>query len=235
MFRLCPAAWLIALVLAVSACAAKDYPDDRFVADVHALRPSIVLLTMKVPPEHKSDGYDDAYATGTVIASGSWGSDILTVQHAVDGAWDMHAMIGNKTKVPAKVIAENADMDVALVRTKKAPLPVVKLGTSQHLDDAIGREIGLLGYPIPDEFDDEGLGLGTSLNVGRLSSIRKGALEVTLQIVPGESGAPIFVADTGSVIGIAESRFDSERSIGFALPIDDAKKFLHKVDAAHGF
>jgi S1-C subfamily serine protease len=235
MFRLRPAAWLIAFVLAVSACAAKDYPDDRFVEDVHTLRPSIVLLTMKVPPEHKSDGYDDAYATGTVVASGPWGSDILTVQHAVDGAWDMHAMIGNKTKVPAKVVAENAALDVALVRTKKTPLPVLKLGTSQHLDDAIGREIGLLGYPIPDEFDDEGLGLGTSLNVGRLSSVRKGALEVTLPIVPGESGAPIFVADTGNVIGIAESRFDSERSIGFALPIDDAKKFLHKVDAAHGF
>jgi S1-C subfamily serine protease len=37
------------------------------------------------------------------------------------------------------------------------------------------------------------------------------------------------------VIGIAESRFDEERGIGFALPVDDAKTFLHRVDAAHGF
>jgi len=235
MMRSFPAALLMALVVFISGCSRGDYPDDRFVATIHDLKPSIVLLTMKVPPEHKSDGYDDAYATGTVVASGTWGSDILTVQHAVDGAWDMHAMIGNKVKVPAKVIAENSDLDVALVRTRKTSLPVVKLKPVAHLDDSVGREVGLLGYPIPDEFDDEGLGLATSLNVGRLSSIRKGALEVTLPIVPGESGAPVFVADTGDVIGIAESRFDEERSIGFALPIDDVMKFLHKVDAAHGF
>ena len=99
----------------------------------------------------------------------------------------------------------------------------------------MGRELGLLGYPIPDEFDDEGLGLATSLDTGRLSSIRKDALEVTLSIVPGESGAPVFIADTGEVVGVAESRFDEERSIGFALPVDDVKQFLHRSDAAHGF
>ena len=53
---------------------------------------------------------------------------------------------------------------------------------------------------------------------------------MTLSIVPGESGAPVFIADTGEVVGVAESRFDEERSIGFALPIDDVKKFLHRVD-----
>jgi S1-C subfamily serine protease len=56
-----------------------------------------------------------------------------------------------------------------------------------------------------------------------------------LPIVPGESGAPIFIADTGEVVGVADSRFDDERSIGFAVPIDDVKRFLHKTDAAHGF
>jgi len=48
--------------------------------------------------------------------------------------------------------------------------------------------VGLLGYPIPDQFDDEGLGLATSLNSGRVSSLREDAIEVTLPIVPGESG-----------------------------------------------
>jgi S1-C subfamily serine protease len=97
-----------------------------------------------------------------------------------------------------------------------------------------GRTIGLVGYPIPDQFDDEGLGLATSLNSGRISSLREDAIEVTLPIVPGESGSPVFIADTGEIVGMAESRFDEERSIGFALPIDDAKKFLHKYDAQHG-
>lgn len=223
---------MAALVLA--ACA-RGNPDDEFVTQTQRLRPSVVLLTMKVPPEDKHDKYDDAYATGFVVASGNWGSDILTVQHAIDGAWDLALTIDNRVRARAAVVASNADLDVALVRTTKANLPIVKLGSSAHLHDQLGRQVGLLGYPVPDAFDDEGLGLATSLGSGMLSSIRHDALEVTLSIVPGESGAPVFIADTGEVVGVAESRFDEERSIGFALPIDEAKKFLHRVDAAHGF
>jgi S1-C subfamily serine protease len=229
--RLIPA---LLFTLALAACA-SDYPDDRFVALVHTMRPSVVLLTMRVPPEKKKDGYDDAYGTGLVIASGSWGSDILTVAHVVDGAWDIHATIANRSKIPAHVIAVNNDTDVALVRTPRANLPAVRLGNVTNLRDQVGRDVGLLGYPIPDEFEDEQLGLATSLNTGRLSSIRNDALEVTLPIVPGESGGPIFLIDTGQIIGLADSRFDDERSIGFAVPLGDVLHFLHKIDRDHGF
>lgn len=221
---------LLAAVAVISGC--SRHADDDFVAAADALRPSVVLLTMDVPGEHKKDGPDSEFATGTIVASGSWGSDILTVQHAIDKAWNLHVTIGNKEKAPARVIAQDSDLDVALVRTPRRNLPAVKLGSG---DDAKpGRTIGLLGYPIPDQFDDEGLGLATSLNSGRISSLREDAIEVTLPIVPGESGSPIFLSDTGQIVGIAESRFDEERSIGFALPIDDVKRFLHKHDATHG-
>lgn len=217
----------------LTGCARGD--DDQLIATAKQLTPSVVLLSMRIPPEHKQDRYDDAYATGFVVASGDWGSDVLTVQHAIDGAWDLNVTVGNRQRAPAKVLAANADLDVALLRTSRRDLPVVRLGTSAHLQSEVGRRIGLLGYPVPDEFDDESLGLATSLNAGLLSSVRKDALEVTMSIVPGESGAPVFFADSGEVIGIAESRFDEEHSIGFALPIDDATKFLHRVDRAHGF
>jgi serine protease Do len=187
---------------------------------------------MDVPSENPKSAPDTEFATGMVVASGAWGSDILTVEHAIEGAWNMRATIGNKTKVPATIIAKDADLDVALVRVKRRNLPAVKLGNST--DALPGRMLGLIGYPIPDQFDDEGLGLATSLNSGRVSSLREDAIEVTLQIVPGESGSPVFLADTGEIVGMAESRFDEERSIGFALPIEDAKKFLHKYDAKHG-
>jgi serine protease Do len=228
------AATAVCVAFSLTACSTRN-SDDALVASARALRPSIVLLTMKVPPEHKSDAYDEAYATGTIVSSGAWGSDILTVQHAIDSAWNLHVTIDDKRKIPGKVIAQDAELDVALVRVAEPHLPVSPLGSSANLRGDVGRLLGLIGYPIPDEFDAEHLGLAQSLNSGRLSSIRKDALEVALPIVPGESGGPIFIADTGEIVGIAESRFDDERSIGFALPIDDAKKFLHKVDAAHGF
>jgi S1-C subfamily serine protease len=226
--------WITALALLGAAGCAHD-SDDAFVASVQRLRPAVVLLSMRVPPDNKKDRYDDAYATGFVVASGDWGSDILTVQHAIEGAWDLRITVGNRWRGPARIIASNQDLDLALLRTPRRRLPAITLGSSSHLQGDVGRELGLLGYPIPDEFDDEGLGLATSLNAGRLSSIRKDALEVTLSIVPGESGAPVFIADTGEVVGIAESRFDEERSIGFALPIDDVKRFLHRHDRVHGF
>lgn len=232
--RLLARALMAAVVLVVAACA-PEYSDDRFVGIARSLHPSVVLLSMRVPPEHKKDRYDDAFATGVVIGSGPWGSDILTVAHAVDGAWNLHATIDNREKVPARVVALDTDLDIALVRTSRSGLASAALGSSRDLGNQLGRDVALLGYPIPDEFEDEELGLATSIITGRLSSVRKGALEVTLPIVPGESGAPIFMMDTGEIIGIAESRFDDEHSIGFALPIDDAKRFLHRVDAGHGF
>jgi S1-C subfamily serine protease len=227
------AALMLCTALAVSACARNS--DDALVASARAISPSVVLLTMKVPPEHKTDAYDDAFGTGTVIASGAWGSDIMTVQHAVDGAWDLHVTVADKHKFAAKVIAQDATLDVALVRTAEPDLPVAKLGSSAHLGDDLGRLLGLVGYPIPDEFQDEGLTLAKSINAGHLSSVRNNQFEVSLSIVPGESGAAIFIADTGEIVGIAESRFDDERSIGFALPIDDVRAFLHKHDSEHGF
>ena len=226
----------LALTMLVSlAPACSRNSDDALVASARKITPSVVLLSMKIPPEHKKDGYDDAYATGFVVASGPWGSDVLTVQHAIDAAWGIVVTAGNRVRSPARVVAANADLDLALVRTSHPNLSIVSLGSSSHLQSQVGREVGLLGYPVPDEFDDEDLGLATSLNAGLLSSIRKDALEVTTSVVPGDSGAPMFFADTGEVFGIADSRFESEPSIGFAVPIDDAKRFLHKVDRSHGF
>ena len=225
----------VALALASTASACTRNSDDALVASARRITPSVVLLSMKIPPEHKQDRYDDGFATGFVVASGAWGSDILTVQHAIDGAWDIVVTAGNRAHSPARVVASSADLDLALVRTPRANLPVVRLGSSSHLQPEVGREVGLLGYPVPDEFEDEDLGLATSLDAGLLSSIRKDALEVTTSIVPGDSGGPMFFADTGEIFGIADSRFESEPSIGFAVPIDDARKFLHKVDGTHGF
>lgn len=222
---------IAAAVFVFSGCA-SHYPDDDFVAAVDRLRPAVVMLSMHVPDDTKKNETDEEYATGTIVASGAWGSDILTVQHAIDEASDLHVTVANKQKVPGSIVAQDKDLDIALVRTPRANLPVAQLGRSS--DASPGRTIGLLGYPIPDVFDDEGLGLATSVNSGKLSSMRPDAMEVTLPIVPGESGGPVFLSDNGEIVGMAEARFDEERSIGFALPIDDAKRFLHKYDAAHG-
>jgi S1-C subfamily serine protease len=223
------AAALAALLL--TACASRG-ADDALVASAKRLSPSVVLVSMNVPGASHRSAPAIEYATGMVVASGAWGSDVLTVEHAVDAAWNLRMTIDNRTRVPARVVAKNSVADIALLRTARPNLPAVKLGSAAAAQR--GRSVALLGYPIPDQFAEAGLGLATSLDAGRFSSVRRGALEVTLEIVPGESGSPVFLSDTGEIVGMAESRFEDAHSIGFALPIDAAKRFLHRHDAAHG-
>jgi S1-C subfamily serine protease len=212
----------LAALLALTAC--QRSADDPFVEAVRALRPSVVLLTMDVPSNDRRS-WDTEYATGTVVASGRWGSDILTVQHAVDQARNLRITIANKRKVPGRLVAQDPNLDIAVVTTS-ARLPIAQLGDSGSI--APGEAIGLMGYPIPDVFEEDGLGLATSINSGRISAIRIHAIELNLPIVPGESGGPVFTSGGATIVAVAESRFDEERSIGFALPINDAKPFLHK-------
>ncbi len=216
---------MLGFAVLVSGCAAHP-SSDAFPSIVAALRPSVVLLTMRVPNQDSGsiDKYQDAYATGVVVSSGSWGSDVLTVEHAIEGARNLHATIGGVKHEGASVAGRDRALDIAVVRLRRGNLPMAKLGKSANL--LPGEAIGIIGYPIPDAFEEEGLGTTSSIYAGRISSLRKHAIELNLPIVPGESGGPVFRAENGEVVGIAESRFDEERSIGFALPIDEAKPFL---------
>ncbi len=221
------AAMLAPAVLAACSSSAKTLETDPLVKSFRAIRPSVVLFTMKIPtddPKKKKSDFDDAYGTGVIVASGAWGSQILTVQHVIDGARDLHATIGEKKSVPARVIASDVKQDLALVEIATPNLPVARLGNSRGIDP--GEPIGVAGFPIPDAFEDEGLGVATSVYSGRISSVRKDALELDLPVIPGESGGPVFDAANGTVIALAESRFDEEKAIGFGIPIDDARAFL---------
>jgi S1-C subfamily serine protease len=191
------------------------------------LHPSVVFFTMKIPsddPKHRGE-WDDAYGSGFVVASGGWGSRILTDAHVVDGARGLVATIGDGRHAAARVVARsNDDDDVAIVDAPIANVPPLALGSTAGLEP--GEPIALLGYPIPDAFEDEQLGDAASFYTGRVASIRKGAIEILAPVIPGQSGGPVVDARTGEVIGLAESRFDEERSIGFATPIEVATRFL---------
>jgi S1-C subfamily serine protease len=224
------AALLCAGVVAACAAGARTNGDanDRYVRAYQRMHPSVVLFTMKIPADdpRRPGQWDDAYGSGVVVESGAWGSRILTDAHVIADAKDLVATIGDGPHAPAHVIATtHDDRDLALIDTAIPNQRVAPLGTSGGL--VPGTAVGLLGYPIPDAFEDEKLRRTVSLYTGRIASVRNGALELDMPIVPGESGGPVFDANSGTVIGIAESRFDDERAIGFATPIDEARSFLH--------
>jgi serine protease Do len=217
--------------LALAACARSApaaTPDDRFTELYTRLHPSVAFITMQIPadtPKRKGQ-WDEAYGSGVVYASGDWGSRILTDAHVIADARGVRAKIGDAGKsYPIRVIAtSNDDDDLAILQIAAPNLPPVKFGASA--DVLPGRAIGVLGYPIPDAFEDEHLLPTVSLYTGHVASIRNRTIEIDVPIIPGESGGPVFDARSGEVIGLAESRFDDERAIGFATPVDIIVPFL---------
>ena len=225
----------MSVVLGLGACAHDAQPGadapDRYTVLYNRLHPSVVLITMLIPaddPKRKGK-WDEAYGSGAVIASGPWGSRILTDAHVVADARDLRAKAGDAGKaVPLRVVAvSNDDDDLALLEIATPDLPPVALGDMAAV--VPGRAVGVLGYPIPDAFEDEHLRAVVSLYTGRIASVRNGTMEIDVPIIPGESGGPVFDRESGGVIGLAESRFDDERAIGFATPVDVIARFL----AAH--
>lgn len=223
------------LVLALAACA-HDAPapataPDRYTELYNRLHPSVALITMQIPaddPKRKGK-WDEAYGSGAVVASGAWGSRILTDAHVVADARRLRVKVGDTgTAVPLRIVAvSDDDDDLALLEIPTPNLPPVAFGGMAAVQP--GRAVGVLGYPIPDAFEDEHLRAVVSLYTGRIASVRNGTMEIDVPIIPGESGGPVFDVQTGEVIGLAESRFDDERAIGFATPVDVLARFL----AAH--
>ena len=218
----------IVLLATLAGCSssARTLEGDPLVRTFRMIRPSVVLFTMKIPSDdpRKKGKFDDAYGSGVIVDSGVWGSQILTVQHVIADASHLHVTVGERRLLPARVTASDKKADLALVEVTAPNLPAAVLGTSRGIEP--GEPIGVAGYPIPDAFEDEGLGVATSVYAGRVSSLRKDALELDLPVIPGESGGPVFDVANGAVIALAESRFDEEKAIGFGIPIDDARRFL---------
>ena len=220
-----------AFASALAACAhpAPVAQPDRYTELYGQLHPAVAFITMQIPAaDAKRKGkWDEAYGSGVVYASGAWGSRILTDAHVVADARDIRAKLGDTGPAyPVRIVAtSNDDDDLAILQIDAQNVPAVAFG--RNADIVPGRAIGVLGYPIPDAFEDERLRPTVSLYAGRIASVRNGTIEIDVPIIPGESGGPVFDARTGAVLGLAESRFDDERAIGFATPVDVIVPFLN--------
>ena len=222
---------LFLVFLALCACA-RPSPNGNLEGLYRQIHPSVVFLTMKAPSgDPKMHGkIDDAYGSAFVVASGDWGTRIITAKHVIDDAHNLRARIGDAARAQTvRIVAQDDREDLALLEVSG-----LKNATVVEFDESSavvpGEPIGLLGYPIPDAFIDEGLGTTASFYSGHVASVRDigspdETIELDLPVIPGESGAPVFTLD-GRVIGMAESRFEEEHAIGFATPARVLRAFL---------
>lgn len=153
---------------------------------------------------------------------------ILTNAHVVEGVSKVNVVLEGET-IRGLVVGRDPLRDVAVVKVERRGLPSVRLGDSDRIRVgqivlALGNPFGLTGEPT--------VTMGVVSAVRRLIKTSRGVFENLIQtdaaINPGNSGGPL-VDLKGEVIGINTAIIPYAQGIGFAIPINDAKKAVNDV------
>ncbi|MFA6295948.1 MAG: trypsin-like peptidase domain-containing protein [Patescibacteria group bacterium] len=170
--------------------------------------------------------------TGFVISSDGV---ILTNRHVVSDQEASYTVVTNDNKkYDAKIQAIDPTNDVAVLKIDANNLTPVELGNSDALQ--IGQDVIAIGNAMGEYHNTvtKGVvsGLGRAITAGDQYSQAVESLDNIIQtdaaINPGNSGGPLLNID-GQVVGINTAMDYSGQSIGFAIPINDAKTDIDSV------
>jgi serine protease Do len=160
---------------------------------------------------------------------------ILTNKHVVSDAKASYTVITNDgTKYSAKVLARDANQDLAVVKINATGLPTVTLGDSGGLE--LGQTAIAIGNALGQFSNTVSVGVVSGLartvtasapDTGAQETIQ-GVIQTDAAINPGNSGGPLLNL-RGEVIGINTAIASNAQNIGFAIPINRAKNDIASV------
>ncbi|WP_116145256.1 trypsin-like peptidase domain-containing protein [Paraburkholderia sp. BL27I4N3] len=148
---------------------------------------------------------------------------ILTTAHVVDQSDDVTVRLTDRREFKAKIVAVDAQSDIAVIQIDATKLPTVKLGDSARV--RVGEQVLTIGSP--DSYQNTvtaGIVSATSRTLADGSTFPFFQTDVSLN--PDNSGGPVFNR-AGEVVGIDVQVYaDSDRlqSLTFAIPINMANK-----------
>jgi S1-C subfamily serine protease len=180
----------------------------------------------ELPPSNLPDRLEQGTGSGFILdASGQ----ILTNAHVVEGAKTVQVTLRDGRKFEGEVVGVDSVTDVAVVKIDAADLPAVKLGSTQSLAPgqwaiAIGNPLGL------DNTVTAGIisALGRSSNQVGIPDKRVQFIQTDAAINPGNSGGPLL-NDRGEVIGMNTAIRANAQGLGFAIPIETAKRIADQL------
>ena len=156
---------------------------------------------------------------------------ILTNHHVIDGADRITVKMTDGRSLRAEVIGSDPDTDIALIKVESdKKFPHAVLGDSNDL--RVGEWVCAIGNPLAYEH---------TVTVGVVSFIGRKLFDMSLDnyiqtdaaINFGNSGGPL-INTRGEVIGINSAVSRQASSIGFAIPINQAKLILPQLkDTGH--
>src|SRR5262245_4514099 len=164
----------------------------------------------------------------TVHAEGKDGSGFLvdpvglvvTNNHVVQSSGYLALQFDKMRKVPAKLLAQNADKDVAILWVNPKAFPEAQIAPIIPADGKAHIELGQRIFPIRQPF-----GRGKVLTTGVISKVEKDAITSDITINPGNSGGPLFTLD-GQAVGITTAGL---RTLASIVPIEEARPLLDQA------
>ena len=175
---------------------------------------------------------DDTEATGSGFVIDDKGR-ILTSAHVIDSATQVSVTLSDETR-RATVIGKDEPTDLALLKIDPRGLDLhpLQLGDSDAVH--VGDPTVAIGNPF---------GYDRTLTTGVISALQRqisspqgytmeDVIQTDAVLNPGNSGGPLIDA-SGRVIGVNSQIADGSVGIGFAVPVDTAKRVIRDL-VAHG-
>jgi len=164
--------------------------------------------------------------SGVIVSPSGY---ILTNHHVVEAADEIEVALPNGTKLLAKVVGNDPETDLAVLRVDAEGLKAISFGSSDAL--RVGDVVLAIGNPF---------GVGQTVTSGIVSALGRSGLQINTfenfiqtdaAINPGNSGGPL-VDSRGNLIGINTaiySRSGGSIGIGFAIPVSTARMVLEQI------
>ncbi|MHB0970590.1 MAG: trypsin-like peptidase domain-containing protein [Thermoanaerobaculia bacterium] len=209
------------------------------VVAVHNVMPAVVNIATEATIRQREvdpfwgffGGGTRSYRTQSVGSGFVWAADgvIVTNAHVVEGASRIMVVVHGGDELPAEVVGVDPDSDLAVLRVKAKGLVAAPIGTSADL--LIGEPVIAVGNPF---------GLSGSVTTGVVSATGRSVpsreqgrtytdfIQTDASINPGNSGGPLLNIE-GKVIGINVAIYAQAQNIGFAIPVDRAKKIIEDL------
>jgi serine protease Do len=176
------------------------------------------------PQEQRERGL----GSGVIVSSDGY---ILTNNHVVDGATDIHVALADKREYKARVVGTDPKVDIAVVKIDAANLPAIVFGDSNK------ARVGDYAIAVGDPF-----GVGQTVTMGIVSAKGRTGLgieqyedfiQTDAPINPGNSGGAL-VNDRGELIGIntailSHGSEGGNQGIGFAIPANLARSVMDQI------
>ncbi len=159
---------------------------------------------------------------------------IATNKHVVDDKSASYTVLTNDgKKYPARVLAFDPVQDIAILKIDEVGLPTVTLGDSDSLQ--LGQTAIAIGNSLGEFRNTVSVGVisGLSRDItasgrNRFSENIQGVVQTDAAINPGNSGGPLLNL-RGEVVGINTAVATGAQNIGFAIPINQAKRDITSV------